>query len=634
MCCSRTATASWRATRKLLLSTCFEPVKLVEVVEEDSLQENYALFDNSFIVIFVKLLTKLEINYHTLLNDTNVVNRRRMSFDLNKLVQPECGGANPLVATARQIAMRPVASSSVVAGPSTRISNNRLTGRQRQDTANFSKEFLGQQFQQLKLTSQISATGQQQQQQVPVITSSAALTTVSQTPYSMASTSVVQPQAHFSQQAGGNLAFQQRPSQAQMSSMFETQLETKYRNDILSSIAQSTASETTADIIEPVEIQAEQEAKSETTSKDHERADDVEFWQSLAQSYVGPPTFVAPTETEYIFDERNPLKDQFEDPFAEGLKKLEQGDIPSAALLFEAAVLKDPENSAAWRLLGTTQAQNEKDVSAIRALKNCLKIDANDQEARLALSVSLANENYKNEACDYLMEWLINHDKYKSISGSFEGYKQLGQGFDAMYAQKEAPQGEKNSYEYVRDKFVDAARMSPNNPDYEVQSSLGVLFNMQGEYEKAVDCFKAALSVRSDDSLLWNRLGATLANGNKSDEAVIAYRKALDISPGFLRSRYNLAISLIHLNTYDEAAKQLVQILNMQAAGKGAKNVQIRTRSITSSAIWNTLRTVATLLNKPELYAMIDGRDLPQCNGVFLQKNRPTAAAAETDKTN
>lgn len=421
-------------------------------------------------------------------------------------------------------------------------------------------------------------------------------------------------------------------SSIQASSPATDQLETKYRNDVIS--------------------------QTETEGK----LDDVNFWQSLSQKYIGPSTTAtkttttqatkvsdphiaaegstldsdynpelfesmtrrqylenAPSDVEYTFDERNPF-DNYAEPFTEGLIALAREDIPSAALLFEAAVRKDPNNAIAWRYLGTTQAQNEKDHSAIRALRNCLRLDSKDQVARLAIAVSLANETQHLESCKFLIEWLNNHERYKSVGASLETMNQMNQqsGNDFVIGERASSE----SLNYVRDKFVEAARMSPQNPDPEVQSSLGVIFNMSGDYVKAADCFKAALSVKKDDAILWNRLGATLANGYKPYDAVVAYRRALDISPGFLRSRYNLAISLIHMQQYVEASKQLIQILSMQAQGKGMKNGLIRTRSITSASIWNTLRTCATLINRPDLYPLIDGRDLAKATDAIMKLER------------
>lgn len=49
---------------------------------------------------------------------------------------------------------------------------------------------------------------------------------------------------------------------------------------------------------------------------------------------------------------------------------------------------------------------------------------------------------------------------------------------------------------------------------------------------------------------MWNRLGATLANGGRCGEAIEAYHNALQLCPGFVRARYNLGITCIHLDTY------------------------------------------------------------------------------------
>lgn len=56
------------------------------------------------------------------------------------------------------------------------------------------------------------------------------------------------------------------------------------------------------------------------------------------------------------------------------------------------------------------------------------------------------------------------------------------------------------------------------------------------------------LSPSRSDYSLWNKLGATLANSQRSQEALPAYHRALDIKPKYARGWLNLGISHANLS--------------------------------------------------------------------------------------
>ncbi|MDI1491309.1 MAG: Peroxisomal membrane signal receptor PTS1 [Ramalina farinacea] len=283
-------------------------------------------------------------------------------------------------------------------------------------------------------------------------------------------------------------------------------------------------------------------------------------WDSFDSQFTD--RFRDPQLGNYTFEQDNPFTATNINPFEEGLAILRDGgNLSLAALAFEAAVQQDPQHIAAWSHLGSAQAQNEKEAPAIRALEQCLKLDPTNLPALMSLAISYTNEGYESTAYRTLERWLAT--KYPAIVSPSDLTPDADFGFTDRHA----------LHDKITDAFIRAAQLRPSGStmDPDVQVGLGVLFYGAEEYDKAVDCFEAALQSAEEGSsnsqgqahLLWNRLGATLANSNRSEQAIAAYERALELRPNFVRARYNLGVSCINIGVFEQAAQHLLGALAM-----------------------------------------------------------------------
>ncbi|XP_072200237.1 PEX5-related protein isoform X5 [Excalfactoria chinensis] len=321
-------------------------------------------------------------------------------------------------------------------------------------------------------------------------------------------------------------------------------------------------------------------------------------WISENQETPGQVT-ISTIEKGYYFHTENPFKD-WPGAFEEGLKKMKEGDLPVTILYLEAAILQEPNDAEAWQFLGITQAENENEQAAIVALQRCLELQPNNLKALMALAVSYTNTGHQQEAYQALRNWIKQNPKYKYIVKSKKGSP-------ALTRRMSKTSDESSLLEEVKDLYLEAAHQNGDMIDPDLQTGLGVLFHLNGEFNRAIDAFSAALTVRPEDYTLWNRLGATLANGDRSEEAVEAYTRALEIQPGFIRSRYNLGISCINLGAYREAVSNFLTALSLQ---RKSRNQQQVPHPALSGNIWAALRIALSMMDQPELFQAANVGDL------------------------
>lgn len=320
---------------------------------------------------------------------------------------------------------------------------------------------------------------------------------------------------------------------------------------------------------------------------------------------------------DYPFEENNPFL--FHDrPMEEAVELIAMGTLSDAVLALEAACQKDPDNVQAWFKLGTTQAENEKDELAIRALNKARHLAPTNLDVYQALAVSHTNESNFTQALQSMRSWIVNHPAYASLPAAVKadaGAALMAPEDDDTYSSAFLAVSPTEHREVI---LLYQAAHEINPRDLDVVVGLGVLKHLGHDYDAASEYFRQAVAIRPDDPKLWNKLGATLANGQRNREAIAAYERALDINPGYVRSRYNMGIALSNLGEHKQAARHFLRAILMQegsirkpvggAAGAAAEGFGPSSGGVgagcphrSTREIWDILRMSLNLMERPDL---------------------------------
>ena len=294
-----------------------------------------------------------------------------------------------------------------------------------------------------------------------------------------------------------------------------------------------------------------------------------------------------------------------ENLYEQGLQHFDEGNIPEAILCFESTLRNiDPEHADAWRMLGKCHTENDEDQKAITCWHKSLERDPFSPETLLALGVAYVNELDHERAVETLRSWVAHHPLY---AGMIEERGEMDDLYGTGDVDEVAADGAGHSVPRMRAQTMaemrDVERLLLRALEYDrtddaaadVYEALGVVYNVSRDYDAAVDAFRRAIDVRPSDYQLRNKLGATLANGNRSDEALPSYRMALSLKPKYARGWLNMAISHSNLHNYSEAARCYLQTLSLNPEARH---------------VWSYLRIALTCDERWDLLPMAASQDL------------------------
>ncbi|KAJ7072152.1 hypothetical protein C8F01DRAFT_1102757 [Mycena amicta] len=340
------------------------------------------------------------------------------------------------------------------------------------------------------------------------------------------------------------------------------------------------------------EANAAQATKASTSNADWDRLQ--QDWDNFEATNVG----IVPVD-RYRFQQNNPYLASPAATTRHHLAHQGREAFLESVLELEASVQRNMTDAHAWYDLGVKQQANEREQQALQALRRAVELDPTHLPSWLALAVSHTNNGDRAETADAIRHWVDGNERYRDAVTQFRANNP-----DSVDAPIQERYGR-----LIQCLIVMARSDTSGQIDADIQIALAVLLNSNEDYEKAQDCFRTALAVRPDDWLLYNRVGATMANSGRAEEALQYYLRALELNPLYIRARFNLGISCINLRRFEDAAHHILDALGLQESD-GVVPGRDSSGGVTNTALWDSLRTASMNLQRPDLATFCDQRDL------------------------
>ncbi|HEX3249464.1 MAG TPA: trypsin-like peptidase domain-containing protein [Pyrinomonadaceae bacterium] len=230
--------------------------------------------------------------------------------------------------------------------------------------------------------------------------------------------------------------------------------------------------------------------------------------------------------------------------FRDGLSFLSKDDCEKALPYFEKAVESDSNYAEAWAQSGFCNEKLGKHTEALDASKKAVILRPS---AESYFNIGLANyylKQYKEASEAYRQS--IKLDPYNAADAYYAlglVYRDWGKADDEIQAYKAA------------------IRL---RPDYTVAyERLGSRYLRSKKYNEAVEIFRQLAALKPGDANAPNNMGEAYLELNRLNDALESFRQSIRLKPDFGKAYYNLGRCLLAMGNRDGALEQYTILTNI-----------------------------------------------------------------------
>jgi tetratricopeptide (TPR) repeat protein len=227
----------------------------------------------------------------------------------------------------------------------------------------------------------------------------------------------------------------------------------------------------------------------------------------------------------------------------EAQKAEKEGKFPLAFNTYLAASKEDASNKEIFVAMGRICLKEKLDMNhALEYLMKAVELDGNDPLVWEYLAETLAGlKRWAQAAKAYDKAISItlpkSNDIYMKMAEAYEFAQQPAQAIqsyqrllkiDAKYIEAWNRMArvsvEMGKWDLAKEAAEKVLELDPNN--YNAQNLLGITLNFMGDYPKAENVFKAAISAKPRVAMGWEKMAELYMNMERKSEALYCYQKA------------------------------------------------------------------------------------------------------------